>query len=81
MSSSKPTRLYSNAREFFDERISRLVDGVGANIAVTRRIDVRTRVNSKLRFLVYEVTSNAEVGVLFETLNERGQPLSEVEKV
>src|SRR5699024_3430396 len=34
-----------------------------------------------LRFLVYSVESSAEVGVLFETLNDRGQPLSELEKV
>ena len=32
------------------------------------------------RIFVYEVATSTEVGVIFETLNERGRPLSELEK-
>lgn len=43
--------------------------------------DLLTRVTDGLKFLVYEVDSAAEVGVIFETLNGRGKPLSELEKI
>lgn len=69
------------AVEFFDARLDSLVDGVDAPIAVSRLLDLRTRVTAGLKFLVYEVESDAEVGVIFETLNERGRGLSDVEKV
>ena len=35
---------------------------------------------SGLGFLLYEVHDLAEVGVIFETLNERGRPLTQLEK-
>lgn len=36
---------------------------------------------NKLGFIVYAPTSTAEVGVMFEVINNRGKPLSELEKV
>ncbi|GLY19733.1 hypothetical protein Kisp01_67470 [Kineosporia sp. NBRC 101677] len=81
VSLSEGQRRLDRARRFFDTRIADLTIDVDDSVKVKRLIDLRTRVNSRLRFLVYEVRSNAEVGVLFETLNERGQPLSELEKV
>ncbi|WP_194756640.1 DUF262 domain-containing protein [Aliidiomarina indica] len=36
---------------------------------------------NKLGFIVYAPTSKAEVGVMFEVINNRGKPLSELEKV
>lgn len=36
---------------------------------------------TSLQFTVYELDGQAEVGVVFETLNDRGKPLTELEKV
>ena len=72
-------RLIAAAR-FFDERIAELGSDDSRTTA-KRLLDLRARVAFQLRFLVYDVQHSAEVGVLFETLNERGQPLSELEKV
>lgn len=69
-----------DAALFFDDKVSRLVEGATAHDAFLRLKDLYGRVTSGLKFLVYEVGSSAEVGVIFETLNERGRPLTELEK-
>lgn len=69
------------AAEFFDGQLDSLLTGVDAATAVGRLLDLRSRVTSGLKFLVYEIESDAEVGVIFETLNERGRGLTDVEKV
>nr|WP_246313822.1 DUF262 domain-containing protein [Janibacter alkaliphilus] len=69
-----------HAAQFFDARLDELLDGDGQpNLA--RLEDLLGRVRSGLRFLVYEVASSSEIGVIFETLNARGRPLSELEKI
>lgn len=73
-------RLYF-AATYFQTRITALVDGTDTNEAVRRLTELRARACFRLRFLVYEVESSSEVGVLFETVNDRGQSLSELEKV
>ncbi len=70
-----------DAAEFFDGQLAELVEGVDAATAVGRLLDLRERVTSGLTFLVYEIESDTEVGVIFETLNERGRGLTDVEKV
>jgi len=40
-----------------------------------------TKLVNRLRFVLYEVDSAAEVGVIFEVMNDRGKPLTELEKV
>ncbi|MCE7698567.1 MAG: DUF262 domain-containing protein [Methanobacterium paludis] len=39
------------------------------------------KITQSLIFTLYEVEDNAEVGVIFEVMNDRGKPLSELEKV
>lgn len=39
------------------------------------------KVVTKLRFTLYQVEKAAEVGVIFEVMNDRGKPLTELEKV
>ncbi len=41
---------------------------------------LRTKVTSNLVFVLYEVSTSAEVGVIFEVMNDRGKPLTELEK-
>ena len=40
-----------------------------------------TKITKQLRFTLYEVDSHAEVGVIFEVMNDRGKPLTNLEKV
>lgn len=68
-----------DAAVFFDEKIASLAADDGA-VEFERLKDLQRRVTAGLGFLVYEVQSNAEVGVIFETLNERGRDLSDLEK-
>ncbi len=68
------------AAAFFDDQLAGLADGVDAHGQFDRLKDLQKRVTAGLGFLVYEVHSAAEVGVIFETLNERGRPLTELEK-
>ncbi len=39
------------------------------------------KVATQLRFTLYQVEHEAEVGVIFEVMNDRGKPLTELEKV
>jgi hypothetical protein len=64
---------------FFDEKLATF-SGDGDTIEFARLKDLQRRVTAGLGFLVYEVQSVAEVGVIFETLNERGRDLSDLEK-
>ena len=40
-----------------------------------------TKLATQLRFTLYEVENEAEVGVIFEVMNDRGKPLTDLEKV
>lgn len=68
-----------DAAQFFDERLAAFATGDDI-VEFTRLKDLQRRVTAGLGFLVYEVQSVAEVGVIFETLNERGRDLSDLEK-
>jgi len=43
--------------------------------------DIRNAIETELGFLVYAPKENAETGIMFEVINNRGKPLSELEKV
>ena len=43
--------------------------------------DLSRKVTTRLRLSVYPVGNEAEVGVIFEVMNNRGRPLTEMEKV
>lgn len=68
-----------DAAAFFDDKLAALAD-TDSTVEFNRLKDLQRRVTSGLGFLVYEVQSVAEVGVIFETLNERGRDLSDLEK-
>src|SRR5664279_4496114 len=73
-------RRLKYAAKFFDERLDEILAEVNDATAYRRLRDLYRRVVTNLQFLVYEVESLADVGVIFETLNDRGHPLSELEK-
>ena len=43
--------------------------------------DLQSKVTTRLHFNLYEVEELAEVGVIFEVMNDRGKPLTNLEKV
>lgn len=43
--------------------------------------NLRRKVTSQLQFSLYEVERESEVGIIFEVMNDRGKPLSDLEKV
>ncbi len=44
-------------------------------------IDLYDKVTHRLRMSLYTVSEASDVGVIFEVMNNRGKPLSELEKV
>ncbi|PXW31284.1 UNVERIFIED_CONTAM: uncharacterized protein with ParB-like and HNH nuclease domain [Williamsia faeni] len=73
-------RRLQRAAEIFDGKLADLERGVDPQTRFERLRELQRRVTSQFGFLVHEVQDLAEVGVIFETLNERGRPLSELEK-
>jgi len=65
---------------FFEQKLDQLGSEADPSTVLERLRDLQRRITAGLRLLVYEVSTAAEVGVIFETLNERGRPLSELEK-
>lgn len=43
--------------------------------------DLYTRVTNQMHFTLYETEDPEEVGIIFEVMNDRGKPLTELEKV
>jgi hypothetical protein len=69
-----------DAATFYDKRLDGLTAEVDKEEQFARLKELQRRITAGLGFLVYEVHSASEVGVIFETLNERGRPLTELEK-
>lgn len=69
------------AKEFFDTKLKELLGDAAATEQFARLCELQRRITDGLAFLVYEVRSDAEVGVIFETLNERGRNLTDLEKI
>jgi hypothetical protein len=67
------------ARTFFADYLSRQHQVLGEGYADWLR-DLQNRVKTRLLFVPYEVSSSAEVGVIFEVMNDRGKSLTELEK-
>ena len=43
--------------------------------------ELLTKITTRLHFNLYEVDRESEVGVIFEVMNDRGKPLTDLEKV
>ena len=55
-----------------------LTERLNARVAIE---DIRKAIETELGFLVYAPKEDAETGIMFEVINNRGKPLSELEKV
>lgn len=70
-----------SAINFFDARIDLLLSSVDECRRLAVLDDLYRRVANGLRFIHFEVSSTSDVGVIFETVNDRGIDLTELEKV
>jgi hypothetical protein len=70
----------SAARKFFAEFLADRMKPLGDGYAEWLK-GLRTKIVQHLKVTLYAVEDQAEVGVIFEVLNNRGKPLSELEKV
>lgn len=66
------------ARRFFADRLDHVV--TQADDPREALDELYDKLADRLRFTLYEVDDHAQVGVIFETLNDRGKPLTELEK-
>ena len=73
---SKSQKNLLNARIFFDKyfRSSKTTSLKGL-------IDIRRNLLSKFKLNVFELEEESEVGLVFETMNDRGLPLSDMDKI
>lgn len=70
----------SAARTFFGKFLADRRGSLGDGYAEWLK-GLRTKVAQHMKVTLYTVDDQAEVGVIFEVLNNRGKPLSELEKV
>jgi len=68
------------AKQYFSEYLSSKKKEQGENFDQWL-IHFYSKVTSQLKVSLYNVGDAAEVGVIFEVMNDRGKPLSELEKV
>jgi hypothetical protein len=72
-------RQLRDARRFFEEVLRKHQPSDPAD-REDWLVGLFRKVTQRLKVTVYEVESSAEVGVIFEVMNNRGRPLSELEK-
>ena len=77
---SSETRL-KNARQLIEAHVREQVSQRDDDAADRWLRELLRKVTNRLRFSLYEVDSQAEVGIIFEVMNDRGKPLTELEKV
>lgn len=61
------------AKEFYEERLAELPDGISIQ-------DIAEQLRYECRVNVVELTSQSEAASIFESLNDRGKPLSSLDK-
>lgn len=77
---NEPATLEAHVRLFESRKIvgKWLEDHVNSGVAVA---DILITIETELGFLVYAPKQDDETGIMFEVINNRGKPLSELEKV
>ena len=69
----------SEAKKFFHEYL--IEKSSAENDFKTYLKNLMTKITNALEFTMYKVKEETDVGVIFEVMNNRGKPLSEMEKV
>ena len=77
---SAETRLMT-AKELIQKYVDDEVSGRDHDQASRWLKELHQKVTNRLRFSLYEVDSEAEVGIIFEVMNDRGKDLTQLEMV
>ena len=77
---SSETRLMT-ARQSLEKYVCDEVSKRDRDLAGKWLRGLHQKITNRLRFSLYEVDSEAEVGIIFEVMNDRGKPLSQLEMV
>jgi len=77
---NSPITLESHERLLESRKLAGkwLTEHINAGVTVD---EIRNTIETELGFLVYAPKEDAETGIMFEVINNRGKPLSELEKV
>jgi len=81
VASVQSSRQLARAKDFFRKYLEAQRAERGDAAFTAWLVQLVQKVTSGLKLTVYVVNSQAEVGVIFEVMNNRGKPLSEMEKV
>lgn len=73
--SSKTQKNLLNARIFFDKYFRNI------SSSTKTLFQIRNHLYSKFKLNIFELEEESEVGLVFETMNDRGLPLSDIDKV
>lgn len=73
-------RLYL-AQKQIHQHLTKRTSSLDPDGAQRFLLDLYRKASEWLRFSVYKVEKEADVGVIFEVMNDRGKPLTELEKV
>lgn len=69
------------AKKQITDHLTTSAAGLGTSAAEQWLVDLYKKVANQLWFTLYELDDESEVGVIFETMNDRGKPLTDLEKV
>jgi hypothetical protein len=77
---TQPERRLEAAKQHFAEYLAQQHENRGESYRSWLE-ELHSKVTNQLKTTLYPVEQEAEVGVIFEVMNNRGKPLSELEKV
>ena len=69
------------AKDHIDEHLAARLSELDADAKAPWLQELYSKVVNGLRFSLYQVEEAADVGIIFEVMNDRGKPLTELEKV
>ena len=69
-----------DAQVFFSARLNEKQIALGENYSEWLA-KCRNKITRQLKLIVYEVANELDAGTIFETMNDRGKPLTEMDKV
>ena len=69
------------AKEHIDDHLAARLSELDDDAKVPWLQELYSKVVNGLRFSLYQVEEAADVGIIFEVMNDRGKPLTELEKV
>ncbi len=69
------------AKNYFWKKLEEIREGYDISTFGNFLRDLHHKITQKLKVTLYEVSNDADVGVIFEVMNDRGKKLTELEKV